>query len=314
MRRIFGVRSLSISSSILCTSTIRRYAELLLSISWSCETCPRHVTSVSNKTSCCTYKIGNRVEFVLLKMRILVKSHIVRRVCWREFIRSLTVWCQSVPIDWWRSLLHLGSLSFRRILLSLWLKIFSRALRCQQFCTLKNSMIASASSSFRANRHKDLICRAETIFKNLWLCFPHFNAKGTLPVTLWTFATSSCRMIIFIINYRILGWILMPKNRLNQKLRVIAIEDHWLGGRLIFDESFLQAVLTLIRSRRDYLKLSATSRYVPIGIHQVLNIKIWLRNHLLREISNIGSAKLIMHVLLLRSHLMLSICYHGLGE
>jgi hypothetical protein len=201
---------------ILGTATIGRDAKLL-TLSRPSETCSWHVTSICYQASCCAYQIRDRVEFMFFKMRILIESDIVGWICGRELVCPLAMWGQSIAIY---CLLHLGPLSFRRVLLSLRLKIFARSLRSLQLYALKDSMIASTRSSLSAHRHKYLVSRTETIFKYLWLRLPHFNAESTLTVTLRALTASGCRMIIMVINNSLLSWMMMSENRLNQKLRI----------------------------------------------------------------------------------------------
>jgi hypothetical protein len=55
------------------------------------ETWSRYRRTRTYEVPCGTDQVGNRVEFVMVDMRILIESYVVRGVCWREFISSLAM-------------------------------------------------------------------------------------------------------------------------------------------------------------------------------------------------------------------------------
>ena len=60
-------------------------------------------------------------------------------------------------------LLHLRTLSLRRVLLSHGLEILTGPLRSLHFRPLKHSVVAASATCLCAHRHKDLVGRAQTV-------------------------------------------------------------------------------------------------------------------------------------------------------
>ena len=161
------------------------------------------------KVSRGTDKTWHGIEFVLLYMWILIERNVVRWICRRKLVSTLAVRSEGISMN--RGLLQLGPMPFWWILLGHWLKILARSLRSLDLIALEHPQIASSTSGFGTYRHKNLVSRAEAVFKYLRFGFTHLNAESTLAVTLRAFSTgrtrySSCRLIGTFIYIMILGF------------------------------------------------------------------------------------------------------------